>query len=255
MDLSMPTKSDPRFQLLWFAKGMKGIFSLPALILMTSFVGFSAFALESGVARSEAVFMTFAIWALPAKMILIGSMIGGANLAACFLAVTLSSIRMMPMVASLIPEIRSSRTPTWLLLFLSHFVAITAWVVTTQNINTVPREARVAWFAGFGITLTLVNTLIVAISYGIVAAFPPLIAGVLFFLTPVYFVVSIWATARHSVVKVAFVIGLTAGPLFAVLEPEFDILYAGLGGGTLAYVIDRFWVRRRRATTVLEGKQ
>ena len=50
----------------WFWIGAKGIFSLPALILMTSFVGFSAFALESGISRGEAMFMTAAIWAVPA---------------------------------------------------------------------------------------------------------------------------------------------------------------------------------------------
>ena len=229
----------------WFFRGMRGIFSLPSLILMTSFVGFSAFALESGVARGEAVFMTLFIWALPAKMILIGSMVGGANLAACFLAVTLSSVRMMPMVASIIPEMRGAKTPTWILLFLSHFVAITAWVFATQNLSKVPREARAAWFAGFGITLTVVNAIIVGLCYGVVAAFPPLVAGVLFFLTPVYFIASIWASARHSVVKVAFVIGVIAGPAFAVIAPEFDILYAGIGGGTVAYAIDRLVFRRR----------
>ncbi len=232
----------------WFLTGARGIFSLPALILMTSFVGFSAFALESGISRGEAVFMTLSIWALPAKMILIGSMTSGAGLAACFIAVTLSSVRMMPMVASIVPEMRTQRTPVWLLLFLSHFVAITAWVFTNNTIHHVPREARIAYFAGFGITLTLVNTVIVAVCYGLVAAFPPLVAGVLFFLTPVYFVVSIWATARHAVVRIAFVIGVVAGPLFAMIEPEFDVLYAGVGGGTLAYLIDRALRKRALAT-------
>ncbi len=67
----------------------------------------------------------------------------------------------------------------------------------------------------------------------------------LFFLTPVYFIASIWATARHSVVKVAFIIGVIAGPVFALIAPEFDILYAGIGGGTVAYLIDRFVFRRK----------
>ncbi|MNL54012.1 hypothetical protein D3C87_1773030 [compost metagenome] len=82
-------------------------------------------------------------------------------------------------------------------------------------------------------------------SFGVVASFPPLVAGVLFFMTPVYFIASIWASASHSVVKVAFVIGLIAGPVFAMIEPEFDIIYAGLGGGTLAYFVDRKWFRRK----------
>ncbi len=242
----MSSVSSDFSQTRWFLAGMRGLFSLPAIILMVSFVGFSAFALESGVSRSEAMFMTAMVWALPAKMILIGTVTSGANLLAVFLAVSLSSIRLMPMVASLVPEMRTSRTPTWLLLVLAHFVAITAWVFAMGNFKSVPREGRVAFFAGFGITLVTVNTVLVGVCYGLVAAFPPVVAAVLFFLTPVYFIASIWATGHQSVVKIAFVIGLVSGPLLALAVPGFDIVIAGLGGGTVAYLIDRYLVRGAR---------
>ncbi|TWD57954.1 putative branched-subunit amino acid permease [Agrobacterium vitis] len=241
-----------RPQLRWFLIGMRGLFSIPAMILMVSFVGFSAFAVESGIGRGEAMFMTAIIWALPAKMILIGMMSSGASLLACFLAVSLSSIRMMPMVASLVPEMRGSKTPTWLLLILSHFVAITAWVFAMANLKTIPREGRIAYFAGFGLTLVAVNTILVGVCYSLVSTFPPLVAGVLFFLTPVYFVASIWATGRQTVVKVAFVIGIVSGPLLALIVPGFDILIAGIGGGTLAYLIDRFFIRGRAKAALAE---
>lgn len=218
--------------------------SLPATILLTSIVGFGAFAFESGLTRAEAVFMTLATWALPAQVILTGSMVGGANIAACFLAVTLSSIRMMPMVASVVPELRNSRTPTWVLLILSHFIAITSWVFATSTLRNVPRDYRAIYFAGFGLTLTFSGALVVAIVYGLAASFPPVVAGVLFFLTPVYFNASIWGSARLPVVKIAFVLGIILGPLLALVIPSFDVLAAGLGGGTLAYLIDR--VRRQR---------
>ncbi|WP_137133910.1 AzlC family ABC transporter permease [Rhizobium sp. FKY42] len=230
----------------WFVTGMRGIFSIPAMILMTSFVGFSAFALESGISRTQAVFMTLSVWALPAKMILIGTMTSGAPVAASFLAVTLSSIRMMPMVASIMPEMRNERSPTWLLLFLSHFVAITSWVFAMQHMQSVPRDRRLSYFGGFAITLTLLNGVIVGVCYGIVAQFPPIVAGALFMLTPIYFFASIWASARHSVVKLAFVVGVIGGPLMAMIEPRFDILYVGIGGGTAAYLIDRYFIRHRR---------
>lgn len=243
----MSLSTTEQSSLHWFGQGMRGIISLPAYILMISFVGFSAFAVESGVSRGEAIFMTLSIWALPAKVILVGSMASGAGLLACFLAVTLSSIRMMPMVASLVPDLRSSKTPTWLLLLISHFVAITAWVFATQNLHNVPREHRVIWFAGFGSTLVLANTLIVGLCYGVVTAFPPSVAGVLFFLTPVYFIGSIWISSRQPVTKIAFIVGVIGGPLMAILMPEFDILIAGIGGGTLAYLIERYLIRPRRA--------
>lgn len=240
MQLASP---DTRSNAGWFAIGMRGIFSIPAMILMTSFVGFSAFAMESGITRAQAVFMTLSVWALPAKMILVGTMASGAPVAASFLAVTLSSIRMMPMVASIMPEMRNEKSPTWLLLFLSHFVAITSWVFAMQHMQSVPRERRLAYFGGFAITLTLLNGVLVAVCYGIVAQFPPIVAGALFMLTPIYFFASIWASARHSVVKLAFIVGVVMGPVMAMLEPRFDILYAGIGGGTAAYLIDRFFIR------------
>lgn len=239
----MTSASSDISQTRWFFAGMRGLFSLPAIILMISFVGFSAFALESGVSRAEAMFMTAAVWALPAKMILIGTMTSGANLLAIFLAVSLSSIRMMPMVASLVPEMRTERTPTWLLLLLSHFVAITAWVFAMGSFKNVPREGRIAYFAGFGITLVTINTILVGVCFGLVSQFPAIVAALLFFLTPVYFIASIWATGRQSVVKVAFVVGAVSGPLLALVAPGFDILIAGLGGGTLAYLFDRFVIR------------
>lgn len=228
----------------WFLAGMRGIFSLPAMMLMLSFVGFCAFTAQAGIPVEHVVFMVGAVWALPAKVILVSSMLSGANLLAAFIAVTLSSIRLMPMVAALVPEIRTAKTPTWLLLFLSHFVAITAWVFAMERVRTVPREHRVTFFAGFGITLVLVNMLLVAAVYQYVTEFPPIVAGCLFFLTPVYFLASIWSSARHPVIYVALITGLMAGPFFYWLAPEFDILLAGVGGGTLAWLAERQWRKR-----------
>ena len=243
----MSPDSDDRSALSWFFTGMRGLLSLPALILLTSIIGFSAFALESGLTRTEAVFMSLVVWALPAQVILVGTMASGANIAACFLAVTLSSIRMTPMVASVIPEMRTRRTPVWMLLILSHFIAITSWVFAITTLRKVPREHRAIYFAGFGVTLTLTGTLVVGVFYGIASSFPPVVAGVLFFLTPLYFLSSIWASARQPVVRLAFLMGLVLGPLLTLVTPEFDVLYAGIGGGTVAYVIDRVRRKKKRA--------
>jgi hypothetical protein len=231
----------------WFLRGMRGIASLPAIILMLSFVGFAAFTAEAKIPVEQVMFMTGMVWALPAKVILVGSMLSGAHIATAFVAVTLSSVRMMPMVAALVPEIRTTRTPTWLLLLVSHFVAITAWVFAMERVRDVPRAGRVAFFAGFGMTLTLANILLVGLVYGVVSEFPPIVSGCLFFLTPIYFLTSIWVSARHRVIYWALGIGLALGWLFAVITPEYDILLAGLVGGTLAWWGERM-MRRREAS-------
>ncbi|WP_439616713.1 AzlC family ABC transporter permease [Shinella sp.] len=244
--MTAETAPDPQSQTHWLLLGMRGIFSLPAIILMLSFVGFAAFTAEAKIPVEQVMFMTGMVWALPAKVILVGSMLSGAHILTAFIAVTLSSVRMMPMVAALIPEIRTSRTPTWLLLFLSHFVAITAWVFAIERVNGVPRDGRVAFFAGFGITLTLLNILLVGLVYGAVSEFPPIVSGCLFFLTPVYFLTSIWISARHRVIYWALGIGLALGWFFAIVAPEYDILLAGVIGGTLAWWGERM-LRQREA--------
>jgi predicted branched-subunit amino acid permease len=228
----------------WFFAGMRGIFSLPALILLVSFVGFTAFVQQSGVPVDQAVFMTGIVWALPAKLILVGSIHSGANLLAAFIAVTLSSIRLMPMVAALIPEIRTEKTRTWVLLLISHLIAVTAWVMAMERVQHVPRRHRVAYVLGLGLTLVVANMIVVGVLYQYVAEFPPLVAGCLFFLTPVYFLASIWSSGRHKVIHIALVVGLLLGPLCTLAFPEFDLILSGIVGGTLAWGIDV--LRRRR---------
>ena len=69
----------------WFFKGARGIASLPAIILMSAFVGFCGFAVEAGIPLGETVFMTGMIWALPAKVLLVGSILAGVSLPAAFI--------------------------------------------------------------------------------------------------------------------------------------------------------------------------
>lgn len=223
----------------WFFQGMKGLLSLPGMILMSAFVGFTAFAYQSGLGHGEAVFVTAAVWALPSQIILVSAISSGTGLLATFIAVCLASIRMTPMVAALVPEIRQKKTPTIILLFLSHFVAVTAWVYTLKRVAEIPREGRVAFFAGLGMTLTTVNTLIVFSLYGVISELPPIASGTLYFLTPMYFLMSIWESARQRVIHWALIAGIIFAPFFHWLVPELDLLLTGLAGGTVAYFADR----------------
>jgi predicted branched-subunit amino acid permease len=233
------TSSDKGNSLLWFARGTRNIISLPALILMSAFVGFAGYAKESGIEMAQAMFMTAVIWALPAKVVLIAAINSGTTLLPAFIAVTLSSARLMPMVTTLVPEVRTEKTRMATLLFLSHFVAVTAWVMAMERIHRAPREHRVAYFLGFAVTLTTANMLIVGAVYASSAALPAAVMGALFFLTPIYFLTSLWATARDHVVKIAMIAGMALGPIFYLIAPGFDLLLAGIIGGVIAFLIGR----------------
>jgi len=243
MDVSSArTDSHPS---VWVFKGMRAVWSAPALILVTAHLGFAGLAREAGVGWLEASFMVFTIWALPANIILLGSITAGLSLAATALAVGLSSLRLMPMVIALLPELRGVGTRRRTLLALSHFIAVTAWVVSLERLPAVPRDRRPHFFAGFGITLTLVNTLAVALAFNLMGQLPALATGALAFLTPVYFLTSLYGSARELSGRLALLTGMLAVPVANWLAPEFDILVAGLLGGAVAFGIGRLVDRRK----------
>ena len=68
---------------------------------------------------------------------------------------------------------------------------------------------------------------------------PPLLAATLLFLTPLSFLISTARNARMMMDRLALGFGLVLGALLTMLHVDFDLMWAGIGGGTLAYVIHR----------------
>lgn len=109
----------------WYFRGLRAAFSVPALILASAHIGFAGLAKEFGFSLAETMFMIGIVWALPANVVLVGAVASGASLWAAAFAVALSSVRLMPMVVALVPELRTERTRKWVLYLLSHCVAVT----------------------------------------------------------------------------------------------------------------------------------
>jgi predicted branched-subunit amino acid permease len=236
----VPPNEIPQSRRHWTLLGVRAAFSIPGLILCSAFVGFAGLAKAAGLTLWQSVFMVGIVWALPAKVVLVGAILSGASLPAAAFAVALSSIRLMPMVVSLVPELRSERTPRWVLYALAHFVAVTSWVLAMEQLRNVPRDMRTSYYAGLGGTLVIANMLLVGVVYLLADALPPIVMAGLLLLTPIYFLTSLWGSARESAAHVAMVIGMLAGPLVHLVAPGFDLLIAGLVGGTLAFVWHKY---------------
>ena len=239
------TDPEPASRRAWYLRGVRATFSIPGFILTSAFIGFAGLAREAGLTIVEAVFMTGVVWALPAKVVLVGAILSGSSLAAAAFAVALSSVRLMPMVVALVPEMRGSRTPRWVFYVLSHFVAVTSWVLAMENLRHVPREMRTTYYAGLGSTLVLANMMVVAVVYLIAGSLPPAASAALLLLTPMYFLTSLWGSARERAGHVAMLVGIILGPAFHLIIPGFDLLAAGLVGGFAAYGCHR--LRQGRA--------
>lgn len=235
-DAKMAPEATP---LRWFLRGVRAALSTPGLILATAFVGFGSLAREEGFNLVEACFMVLTVWALPAIVVLVGAIKSGATMLAAALAVTLSSVRFLPMLLALVPEMRTPRTRRWVLYLLSHFVAITSWVMAFHHFPRVPREHRTAFYGGLAGWLLFMNVGVVAVVYLVAPVLPPLVSAALLLLTPIYFLTSLWGSARDLAGKLAMVFGIVIGPLCHLVAPTVDLIVAGLVGGGLAYDAQR----------------
>lgn len=215
------------------------LFTLPALILMGAFAGFAGIAHEAGFALAHVEFMVLMIWALPSKVVFISAVIGKSGLAATFIAVALSSIRLMPMTMAIVPEMKAQNTRSLVLYVLAHFVAVTGWVMALDRFKTIPREYRTAFYAGLVTILLVSNMLVVALTYGSITSMAPVVAAALVLVTPLYFLFSLWGSARERASHFAMVFGLALTPLMHWILPQADILATGLIAGLAAYLLGK----------------
>ncbi len=244
--IALPASPPERSAARWFVAGMADFVSLPAFILMAAFTGFGGLAHASGVTLAQAVAMSGLIWALPSMVVLVGAIKAGTPLLATAGAVSLSAGRVVPTGVAPVPIVRDEKTPKWLLYWISHFVAVTAWVFGMTKLPSLPRPARAPYFLGFCMTLTTVNMGVTAVSWLVRPSLPPGAAAALVLLTPLYFILSLWRAAERAPTdRMALVIGMAVTPIAHRLSPEFTLLITGLVGGTIAFVLGRALERRR----------
>ena len=229
----------------WYLRGVSQLASVPALVLLAAMVGFTALARDAGYQLGEIVFLTVTVWALPSQVVFIGVVGSGGSAPAAMLAVSLSAMRFLPMTMAWTPVVRDEKTPTPLLLALSWFVAVTAWVFAMGRLPQVPRSVRLVYFAGFGTALVAGSAVVITLSFTLLGNLGGLAAAALVFLTPVYFLIALWGAARVPTDRIALGAGLVLGPIFTLVAPQADILIAGLLGGTLAWGGKRLFESRR----------
>src|SRR6185436_337697 len=96
-------------------------------VLAGTYIGIGALAHDYGFSAWWLALSTVLVWAAPAQVILISSLATGAAMIEIVVAVSLSSIRLFPMVVALLPLIRRGASLRDLLL-PAHFTSISMWV-------------------------------------------------------------------------------------------------------------------------------
>jgi predicted branched-subunit amino acid permease len=213
--------------------------SVFAFVITFTYIGFGALAHDYGFSVGWAMFSTALQWAGPAQVILVTGLGGGTTLIETAVAVALSSVRLLPIVVALLPLVRPEHSRPWQLIVPVHFMAVSVWVEAMRHAPSLPRDHRIAFCNGVGATLLVMGTLATAVGYYLQAALPLLFGAAAMFITPISFLTATARNARLLIEKAALGLGLAIGPLLALNEIEFDLLWTGIIGGTLAYGLHR----------------
>src|SRR5689334_9855420 len=197
-----------------FFGGLKSaLLSVYVLVLTGTYIGLGALAHGAGVSPFWLALSTIIVWAAPAQLILITGLGSGGTVIDLAIAVSLSATRLFPMVVALLPLLRGPTTRLRNLLLPTHFTAISMWVESLRLLPSVPREHRIAFCNGLSAGYMGTAAISGFIGHYLAAGLPPLLAGVLLFLTPMSFFLSIVNNARQWLDKLALVLGLVLGPL------------------------------------------
>jgi predicted branched-subunit amino acid permease len=207
-------------------------------VLVGNYVGMGALAHEVGFSFWWMALSTVLIWAAPAQVILL-STLNTASLWEVALAVTLTSVRFLPMVAALLPTMRRPGVRQRDLLLPMHLTAISVWVEGMRLLPLMPIERRIAFYNGLGIGLISGALIGGAIGFLLAARLPPLLAATLLFFTPMAILMSSARNARTLVDGLAFGLGLVVAPILAAQKIGLDLMWTGLIAGSIAYAVHR----------------
>ena len=223
-----------------FAAGVgSALTSVFVLVLAGTYIGIGALTHNLGLSPWWLAISTALIFAAPAQVILITALGAGSPLFEVAIAVTLSAIRLFPMVVALMPVLRGPKTRTRELVIPTHFTSVSMWVESLRILPSLPFARRVAFCNGLSVAYCGTAIVFGFVGSYLAAGLPALLSAALLFITPLSFLMSTARNARAAIDRLALVLGLLLAPLLTYFQIGLDLMWTGVIGGTLAYATHR----------------
>jgi hypothetical protein len=141
----------PLTSVIWFAQGLAAASrSVFLFVVFGTYVGIGALAHDLDFSLPWALATTLLVWAAPNQVILISALGAGMAPLAAAIAVSLSGVRLLPMVVSLLPLIKTPSVRARALIVPAHFTAISVWIEGLRLLPGVARPCRIAFYNGLG---------------------------------------------------------------------------------------------------------
>lgn len=239
--LDSPQWHSPFRAFAWGARSVGATVMTP--VLFATYLGIGALAHDTHFSLAWTLASTAFVWAGPAQIIIITTLGSGATILQSAIAVTVSAIRLFPMVVSVLPMMRTPQTKRRHLILVAHLTAVTLWVECFRFLPQVPRDRRIAFIHGLGCGLVGICLVANTIGYTLAANLSPFLAAGILMLTPLAFLFSTARNCRELADVIALGLGLALYPLASLLDSGVDILVSGVVAGTIAYGVHRARVR------------
>jgi predicted branched-subunit amino acid permease len=241
--MSFPPLDSPQWHqpLRAFGYGLAAVrLTIFSAVLFVTYIGIGALAHDTHFSLAWALLSTLLVWAGPAQIILISTLASGASIIQSAIAVTVSAIRLFPMVISVLPLMRSPETKKRQLILVAHLTAVTLWVECYRFLPHVPRDRRITFIHGLGSGLVVIALIATTIGYQLAANLTQTFASAVLLLTPLSFLFSTARNSRELADVLALGLGLAFYPLASLLGSGFDILISGVAAGTIAFAVHKW---------------
>jgi predicted branched-subunit amino acid permease len=226
-------------------KGAKDAFGAPAAILFAGMLGFGAMGQANGLDIWLTSAASFFMFALPGQVVLVEMLVLSASGVTIAIAVTLTATRFFTMCLTLFPQFPQKQRSSFYYLVV-HFVAMTAWAVSMRDFPKMKPEDRLSYFTGFAFVCWAVSTPATVLGYMVAGQVPSYINLGLVFINPLFFLLT-FTEVKPRANRMAIILGGPIGLLSYLWFPDYSLLIAGLFGGTIAYMVDKYFRNRQHA--------
>jgi predicted branched-subunit amino acid permease len=225
-------------------RGLADGFGLPLIVIFGAMMGFGSVAASSGFGLGDSVLATLLVWAGPGQVVMADLRAAGADLLPLLLAVSMASVRFLPMTMMMMPVLRGGFRARGLGALFAQLISINVWLFTMKARERFSGTALLAYFLAVSAACLTVGVAGTVIGHVMTAVFPPVVAVAVLFLNVTFMALMI-ANTRDRTIAVAVVAGAVLGPLLHFASADYGILGAGLVGGTAAYLATRRRKQRR----------
>lgn len=226
-----------------FWAGMRDASGAPAMVLFAGMVGFGAMGKTNGMDVWFTSATSFFMFALPGQVVLLEMVITGSSAFAIALAVTLTSTRFITMTVTLFPQFHQKDRNRGLYASV-HLLAMTAWAISMREFRSIEMKHRLSYFVGLGLLCWLISVPGTILGFYLAGMVPPAVTLGLVFINPLFFLLT-FTEVKPWINRIAISLGCIFGPIFFIIDRDTSLLTAGLVAGTMAYFIDRKFLRKK----------